>query len=281
MDFPEVSKTEWLAKVEKDLKGKPLDSLNFSLAGEAMSPFWHREDLPESPAPLARKPDWKLGVHIQVTDLVAANKVALQELAGGAEYLYFTHLGLIRSPEDRELLLQGIFQEMIDIVVHDTSLKPWLPITLAKVPNQLFLFSLLPDQPVFWLKAEKNFYLNLATVRAVRICLQLIQERLGEQRLVPIGVVISPEHDSPDTAKIDATSKAVSAITGGADILLLDPSDGQPGSVFSRRIARNVNHLLQQESHLGWVADPAAGSYFLDNLTDTIARQLWSEFQSL
>ncbi|MEL7162176.1 MAG: methylmalonyl-CoA mutase family protein [Bacteroidota bacterium] len=281
MPFPEVSKAEWLAKVEKDLKGKPLSSLDFSLAGETLSPFWHAEDLPALPPPLPQSKGWKIGVHLPVTDIATGNEIALRELMGGVEYLYFTHHGLIRSPEDRAALLSGIFQDMVDIVVHDTSLKPWQPAGLAELPATLIQFAELPEVPVLWLRAPQDFYLNLATVRAARACLELIQQTKGARGGLQIGVVVSPEHPSADTSKIDASAKAVAAVAGGADILLVDPSDHQPGSTFSRRIARNVQHLLQQESYLNRVADPAAGSYFLENLTDTLARNIWTEFQSL
>jgi methylmalonyl-CoA mutase len=50
---------------------------------------------------------------------------------------------------------------------------------------------------------------------------------------------------------------------------------------FSARLARNLPVILSQEAHLDWVADPAAGSYFLENLTDELARSAWSEFQDL
>lgn len=73
--------------------------------------------------------------------------------------------------------------------------------------------------------------------------------------------------------KIMATTQATSAILGGADKITVTPSDvkaverGQ-SSDDARRTARNVQHLLRLESHLDKVQDPAAGSYYLEHLTN-------------
>ena len=47
---------------------------------------------------------------------------------------------------------------------------------------------------------------------------------------------------------------------------------------FSERIARNQQLLLRDESHFGKVTDPAAGSYYIENLTANIAEQAWKLF---
>jgi methylmalonyl-CoA mutase len=50
------------------------------------------------------------------------------------------------------------------------------------------------------------------------------------------------------------------------------------GPVFSRRIARNVQHLLKLEAGFGSVADPAAGSYYVENLTRQMVMRAWEDF---
>jgi methylmalonyl-CoA mutase len=45
---------------------------------------------------------------------------------------------------------------------------------------------------------------------------------------------------------------------------------------FSRRIARNVQHLLKMESAMDEVADPAAGSYYVETLTGQLAEKAWA-----
>ncbi len=84
------------------------------------------------------------------------------------------------------------------------------------------------------------------------------------------------------------TLAAFGAGVGGADTVLVQPFDvaipgGAPGvaPAFARRIARNTQLLLLEESHLGRVLDPAAGSWFVEDLTEQLARQAWADFQSI
>ena len=56
---------------------------------------------------------------------------------------------------------------------------------------------------------------------------------------------------------------------------------GFPGTArsFARRIARNTQLLLLEESHVGRVLDPAGGSWFVEDLTEQLAEQAWQHFQ--
>jgi methylmalonyl-CoA mutase len=75
-------------------------------------------------------------------------------------------------------------------------------------------------------------------------------------------------------------TEAMSAVLGGADSLTVLPFDSvyeQP-SAFAERIARNQQSLLKEEVHLDKIADPAAGSYYIETLTSSIAEQAWKLF---
>jgi methylmalonyl-CoA mutase len=81
------------------------------------------------------------------------------------------------------------------------------------------------------------------------------------------------------------TLAAFSAGVGGADTVLVHPFDvaipgGFPGTAasFARRIARNTQLLLLEESHIGRVLDPAGGSWFVEDLTEQLAEQAWKHF---
>ena len=87
----------------------------------------------------------------------------------------------------------------------------------------------------------------------------------------------------PNTNMIRATTQAMSVVLGGVNRLTVLPSDaieGEPTD-FSRRIARNVQHLLTMESFMDRVVDPAKGSYYIEKLTEKIAEAAWSEFQRI
>ena len=68
---------------------------------------------------------------------------------------------------------------------------------------------------------------------------------------------------------------------GGADAITSVPFDAKLGlpDEFSRRVARNTVLVLQQESHLHRVIDPAGGSWFIDQLTAEVAAKAWEIFQ--
>jgi methylmalonyl-CoA mutase len=75
-------------------------------------------------------------------------------------------------------------------------------------------------------------------------------------------------------------TEAMSAVLGGADSLTVLPFDAiyeQPTD-FAERIARNQQALLKEEVHLDKIADPAAGSYYIETLTSSIAEQAWKLF---
>ncbi len=75
-------------------------------------------------------------------------------------------------------------------------------------------------------------------------------------------------------------TESMSAVLGGADSLTVLPFDvvyEQP-TAFAERIARNQQVLLKEEVHLDKIADPAAGSYYIETLTASIAEQSWKLF---
>ena len=75
-------------------------------------------------------------------------------------------------------------------------------------------------------------------------------------------------------------TEAMSAALAGVDSLTVTPFDKayQTPDDFSERIARNQQLLLKEESNFDKVVDPAAGSYYIENLTTSIAQQAWSIF---
>jgi methylmalonyl-CoA mutase len=84
----------------------------------------------------------------------------------------------------------------------------------------------------------------------------------------------------PHVNMLRGTTEAMSAILGGTDTLTVLPFDRPSGNPdpFARRIARNIQIILREESHLDKVIDPAAGSYYIENLTDTLIGGAWELF---
>jgi methylmalonyl-CoA mutase len=83
----------------------------------------------------------------------------------------------------------------------------------------------------------------------------------------------------PYVNMLRGTVAAFAAGVGGADAVTVLPFDSALGrpEAFGRRIARNVSHLLIDESHVAKVADPAGGAYAVERLTDDLAVAGWAE----
>ena len=75
-------------------------------------------------------------------------------------------------------------------------------------------------------------------------------------------------------------TEAMSASIAGVDSLLVSPFDEsfKTPDEFSERIARNQQLLLKEECHFNKVVDPSGGSYYIENLTNSIAKEAWKLF---
>lgn len=75
-------------------------------------------------------------------------------------------------------------------------------------------------------------------------------------------------------------TEAMSAALGGVHSMVVLPFDSvyETSNDFSERIARNQQLLLKEESHFDKVVDPAAGSYYIEELTASLAAEIWKLF---
>jgi len=128
----------------------------------------------------------------------------------------------------------------------------------------------------------------MAKVRAVRLLWKLLLEEYGIDSEIQLPILSEtsktnkPLTDSYNNM-VRVVSESMSAVIGGADVVLVHPYNEhyEEPSDFSRRIARNVQHILREEAHLGKVADPAAGSYYIEKMTDSVAGQSWDLFREI
>lgn len=114
-EFDPTTKKEWLEKVEKDLKGKPLESLDWVFEGEQMTPFYHSKDVDSRPVSdiNKKKNTWQIGEYIDLRHGdKKANEQAIKALQGGCNALLFD----IRMQEkpDLDSLLKNIQLEWIE-----------------------------------------------------------------------------------------------------------------------------------------------------------------------
>jgi methylmalonyl-CoA mutase len=145
----------------------------------------------------------------------------------------------------------------------------------------------------FRLAADDDQFLTLAKMRALRQLWARVAEVAGDPESG--GAVVHAETSLPMMTQRDpwvnmlrTTLAAFGAGVGGADTVLVSTFDvaipgGFPGTArsFARRIARNTQLLLLEESHVGRVLDPAGGSWFVEDLTKELAEQAWQHFQAI
>ena len=303
--FETTTKEDWLAKVEKDLKGRPLTDLNFELAGHAFSPFHHPDDWPSPPPPVPNMPTGHrtVGIRIDATgDPAAANELALEALNRGADHLVFELADLLTfGKQARRQLLAGVITDIVTVTflraepMDDYDLLTfqdlhgdyhYQAISQGLAEALFFAASDLPDReedfgPTIHLRMTDEYYTNVARLRACRLCWALIRGAYGYphgcQLIAHLDFSAGDEQDN----KIRASAQALGAVVGGANGLVIDPSDGRPGTSFTRRVALNLQHVLAYESGVAEARDPAAGSYFLESLTDRVAEDTWAKIRQL
>lgn len=139
----------------------------------------------------------------------------------------------------------------------------------------------------FAVSISKSYFVEIAKLRALRLLWANVLKAFGAPGLEPFIVVHFAEEsqdNSPNTNMIRASTQAMAAVIGGASRLYVLPANHalkEPSTAFTRRIARNVQHILKMESHLHQAADPGAGSFYIEKLTDKLAGEAWSKFQEL
>lgn len=133
-----------------------------------------------------------------------------------------------------------------------------------------------------------NYFLEIAKLRAARKLWDKILnafEADKSQRAYIHGS--SSEWNKtlydPYINMLRTTTEGMSAAVAGCDSITIHPFDQtfEHPDDFSRRIARNSQIILKEEAYFDKVADPAAGSYYIETLTDKIAKAAWRCFQEL
>ena len=132
-----------------------------------------------------------------------------------------------------------------------------------------------------------NYFMEIAKFRAARLLWAKLVEAYNPKNREATHMDIHAETSRWNLTVYDSyvnmlrtTTESMSAVLAGVGSLNVLPFDtpySEP-SVFSERIARNQQILLREESYFDKVADPAAGSYYIENLTLSIAEHAWNLF---
>lgn len=135
--------------------------------------------------------------------------------------------------------------------------------------------------------ADTDQFLTMVKLRAARRLVWRVAEACGageHASSIHLSAVTSwrmlAKRD-PWTNILRSTIATAGAAIGGADAITVLPFTyalGQTDS-FARRVSRNIQIVLQEESNLARVIDPAGGSWYFEKLTDELAQKAWAQFQ--
>lgn len=352
--FEPVATETWHRAIERFLKGKPLEHLDWKLEEQlTISPLRRRSNSPAQSLALERSDNswhiaeqWTLDTPSQLADTKKSILHALQkgvnalvldwhwlpsqqelaEVLDGVELAYvWVHLQLPTADASAVLeRLQGLPQaaawrgsaalsapasggdlraalQAADALPQQRSLT-W---RIAQPDSQHLAQSLYqasqwmdeglamgytPTQIVAQIRFEialpAHYFTAIAYLRAARrLWLALLEAYEAPEAVQPWwhAYTVNPDGADPYRNMLVGTTQALSAVVGGVDSLLVTPANAFDTEVFApaRRMARNVQHLLQAESYLDRVVDPAAGAYYIEHMTERIAERAWQQFCTL
>ena len=139
----------------------------------------------------------------------------------------------------------------------------------------------------FRLSIGSSYFMEIAKLRAARYLWSRILEAYPGDRQDPPAMFIDSITShwnqtlyDPHVNMLRGTTASMSAILGGTDSLTVTPFDLplKDSGLLSGRVSRNTQIILREESHLDKVIDPAAGSYYIESLTDTLITGAWKLF---
>ncbi len=134
---------------------------------------------------------------------------------------------------------------------------------------------------------SSNYFMEIAKFRAARLLWANIVNEYKPACQCACQMAVHAETSQFNLTLFDSyvnllrtQTEAMSAALAGVDSITVTPFDKayETPNDFSERLARNQQLLLKEESHLNRVVDPAAGSYYIENLTASIAKQAWELF---
>ncbi|WP_338749985.1 methylmalonyl-CoA mutase family protein [Bacillus sp. FJAT-52991] len=280
------------------------DALSFSIEEQARMTFRECSQLLSNPYPL----------YINTKDhflafsafLLKADLAELQGVIGTDLLSHFAAKGLVPDEQALDLHFEALTEMKQRYPKVKTVVINTVPYDLAGA-TAIQEIAIALSQAVFyieWLKEKgwtpleavqlfsfhfaigSQFFMEVAKLRAFRKLWTALCESYqihGEAVKVTVGA----ETSEFTLSKLDrhvnilrTGSEAFAALLGGVEYLQVTPFDQFNGttSTLAERVAKNIPLMLQSESHLTKVVDPAGGSYFIESLTNELAQAAWKKF---
>lgn len=261
-DFPPVPTQDWEAAIQKDLKGADYEKKLVwrTDEGVAVRPYYRRENLSGLETQLQAAPAQFPFVRGSGKPWETRQQGYIRPTAIRADQLHDS--GAHAVQELGYALAEGIER------LHTLAVTVGVDFAAGQVD---FVFA-----------AGSNFFFEIAKLRAARMlwaqAVAAFNPEDPESCAMRLHVRTSRLNKSVYdryTNLLRVTTEAMSAVIGGCDSLSVEPFG------FSPHQALSVQRVLREEAHLDAVADPAGGSYYIEALTDALARDAWKLFQSV
>ena len=308
--FNSVTADDWKEKINKDLKGASFEKLISHTEDEIeILPFYTAETTKDFQLliPAKQTENWFVTEKIIVHDFIAANKNSLQALQNGANCILFDLQNLPITKSEIHQLIQGILLDIVSVFFYNYKEENKKDLEIC-VPNSCILSIKIEQQkstvnelvdafndgvfqnsnPIYFhFHIGQNYFLEITKLRAFR---WLWQQFASVNDLTnPIFIIAetgnSKRDDNENSKEIYTnilrnTTEAMSAIIGGCDYLIVNSHDVEmENSDFGKRIARNVQHILYNESYFNNFKDIGKASYYVEYLTFQLAKKTWNRLQ--
>ena len=259
--------------------------INFSAAAEMLMALWSAQNIPDDKARGDFGAD-PLGACARAGGLETSFEDALGAAASLARITHETYPQVTALTADGRPYHDGGASEAQELAC--------LAATAAAYLRAFEATGLAPcegmGEIVFALASDADLFLSIAKLRAARMVIGRIAQACGAAS-ASSSMRLTAETSARMMTKVDphmnllrATAAATAAILGSADVITVLPFnavfDGE-GDAFGRRIARNIQLILQKEAHLGRVLDAPGGSWYLDALSHALAHRAWQIFQQI
>ena len=351
-DFPPASHQDWLAQLERILKGRSPDTLTTERPdGLRAAPVYDLGAAHPRAALDARAKAWTIVQRADDPDPERGHQQLMRDLEGGAGGIALVFAGAVSArgaglssePADLTRLMEGVHAQMLRFRIEGSAgdLKrfsahlgghaegtdiAWCPdpltpdvlpgnvgliadgrvwhdagasdgqelgLTLAQAAELLRALErggealeTAAGRIQFLLSADSDIFGVIAKMRAMRLIWgRLTEAALGRARRTRVHAETSWRMMTArdvHSNMLRSGAAALAAAVGGADSITVLPFTAALGlpDHFARRVARNSQIILQDESGLALVNDPAAGSGAAEDLTSQLAARAWAEFQA-
>ena len=259
-DFPAVPTAEWEAQIQTDLKGADYEKklVWHTEEGIPVRPYYRREDLAGLEGQLESGPTQfpfvrGSGKRWEIAETFSPGPNAIR-----ADLLH--QAGAQAVQELGYALAAGVER-------------------LAKLSAEKALDAAAGEID-FVFAVGSTYFFEIAKLRAARMlwarAVEAFEPKEANSCQMRLSVRTSHRNKSlydRYTNLLRVTTEALSAVVGGCDKLTVDAFG------FDAHLALNVQRIIKEESHLDVVADPAGGSYYIEALTDSLAKEAWKLFQ--